>query len=205
MLDQAWQVTSMLQALTRVAASYTHCLTDTEKESSTHDIEACQERDIRSVRSYTPPHRLPTPVDCPVSQTRDYTAKPVKVDRDMQTITTKGFRTLGLASTFVAGVEAQFYSVVAIIDSKDNKLLQAAGGLLLVGILFSASGAVTSLLAARWFELLSADEVVWLEHRWAYARGETRSPVPQHIDQKYRMRNWFVAKALSLPFYMILL
>ncbi|KAG8698638.1 hypothetical protein FRC08_005793 [Ceratobasidium sp. 394] len=188
MLDQSWQVTN------------------TGKESKHHDIEACREQDITSVRSRTPWPPTPLwPANWPVSQTRDYNSKSVKVDRDMHTITTKGFRTLGLASTFVAGVEAQFYSAVAVIDAEGNTLLQAAGGLLLVGILFSASGAVTSLLAARWFELLSADEVVWLEHRWAYARGETHSPVPQRIIQKYRMRNWLVAKALSLPFYMILL
>jgi hypothetical protein len=63
-----------------------------------------------------------------------------------------GFRTLGLASTFIAGVEAQFFSVVAVLDSENSTLLQATNGLLLVGILLSASGAVTSLLAARWFE-----------------------------------------------------
>ncbi|KAG8692463.1 hypothetical protein FRC09_011177 [Ceratobasidium sp. 395] len=137
MLDQAWQVTS------------------TEKESAEHDIEAGRERDIASVRSYTPPPRLPTPVwpaNWPIPQTKDQAISSVKADRDIRTITTKGYRSLGLASTFIAGVEAQFYSVIATVDLGNNPLLQAASGLLLVGIVFSAAGAVTSLLAARWFE-----------------------------------------------------
>ncbi|QRV94209.1 cytidylyltransferase domain-containing protein [Ceratobasidium sp. AG-Ba] len=185
MLDQSWQVTS----------------------SGKNDLEAGKEQDTMSVRSYTLPPRTPPPVwpaNRPIPQADRFT-KSVKIDRDMQTVRVKRFRNIGLASTFVAGVEAQFYGVISSLDWKDDPLLQAANGLLLVGILFSASGAVTSLLAARWYELLSADDAIWLEHRWAHARGEVSTPVPQRRGYRYPIRNWVVAKALSLPFYMILL
>lgn len=188
MLDQGWQV-------------------GPTKESAAEDIEAQPEGDIASTRSYSPAPRLPTPVwnSGPTRpRSEGNVTKSIRVTRDMHSVTIKGFRTLGLASTFIAGVEAQFFSVVGAADASESALLQASNGLLLVGIVLSASGAVTSLLASRWFELLSADEVVWLEHRWAYARRETRSPVPQYLRHSYGMRNWFVAKALATPFYMIL-
>lgn len=67
-----------------------------------------------------------------------------------------GFRTLGLASTFIAGVEAQFFSVVAVTGPQDDVLMQASNGFLLVGILLSAFGAVASFLASRWFEYVQS-------------------------------------------------
>ncbi|CEL60942.1 hypothetical protein RSOLAG1IB_04181 [Rhizoctonia solani AG-1 IB] len=155
------------------------------------------------------PQQPPTPIwpaNWPTSGPEVTISRPIKVARDMQTITTKGFRTLGLASTFITGVQAQFYSIVTTIDAQDNVILQASSGCLLVGILLSASGAIAAFLSSRWFELLNPEEVGWLEHRWAYARRETDKAIPwgQSSISRYRIRNRFVAKSLMMPFYMIL-
>lgn len=62
-----------------------------------------------------------------------------------------GFRTLGIVSTFIAGVEAQCLGLTADADTQ-APAIQAINALLLIGLLLSAFGAVTSLLTARWFE-----------------------------------------------------
>ncbi|KAF8608754.1 hypothetical protein BDV93DRAFT_541195 [Ceratobasidium sp. AG-I] len=186
MLDQAWQVGQ-------------------SKESAAYDIEAHPGNHIVSTRSYSPTPRLPTPVwNGSLPPSGGNAVKSIRITRDMHSVTVKGFRTLGLASTFIAGVESQFFGVVSGFDASESALLQASNGLLLVGIVLSASGAITSFLASRWFEMLTADEVVWLEHRWAHARGETKDPVPQYLRHNYGFRNWLSAKALAIPFYMIL-
>ncbi|CAE7078783.1 unnamed protein product [Rhizoctonia solani] len=153
------------------------------------------------------PQSIPVwPANWPVPGTTPNPLQPIKVARDMHMITTKGFRTLGLASTFIAGVEAQFFSIVATMNIQDNVMLQASSGLLLVGILLSAFGAIGAFISSRWFELLTAEEVEWLEHRWAYARRETNRPIPpgQNSRHPHRLRNWLVAKSLMMPFYLIL-
>ncbi|KAH7339579.1 hypothetical protein B0J17DRAFT_752283 [Rhizoctonia solani] len=150
----------------------------------------------------TPPPQNPTPVwppNWPIPGSTFNPSQPVKVARDMHTITTK-------ASTFIAGVEAQFFSTVANVNAEDNVIMQVSSGFLLVGMLLSAFGAIAAFLSSRWFELLTVEEVEWLEHRWAYARRETNRPTPpgQSPRHRYRLRNWLVAKSLMMPFYMIL-
>lgn len=63
-----------------------------------------------------------------------------------------GFRTLGIVSTFIAGVEAQCLSLTGNAIDTQAPAIQAINALLLIGLLLSAFGAVTSLLVARWFE-----------------------------------------------------
>lgn len=62
-----------------------------------------------------------------------------------------GFRSLGIVSTFIAGVEGQCLGLVPEPDNR-NGLLEAVKALLLVGLLMSSFGAAISLLSARWFE-----------------------------------------------------
>ncbi|CAE6438705.1 unnamed protein product [Rhizoctonia solani] len=190
MLDQTWQVDGSGRALPDLEGGVTN------SEISPGNA------------NYTPGQQsIPIwPANWPISAPEVRISRPVKIERDMHTITTKGFRTLGLASTFIAGVEAQFFGTIAAIDTQDDIILQTSSGFLLVGILFSSFGAIAAFLSARWFELLNAEEVGWLEHRWAYARRETDKPIPwvQSLRVRYRVRNWFVAKSLMLPFYMIL-
>ncbi|QRW21464.1 cytidylyltransferase domain-containing protein [Rhizoctonia solani] len=190
MLDQTWQVDGSGRALPDLEGGVTN------SEISPGNA------------NYTPGQQsIPIwPTNWPISAPEVRISRPVKIERDMHTITIKGFRTLGLASTFIAGVEAQFFGTIAAIDTQDDIILQTSSGFLLVGILFSSFGAIAAFLSARWFELLNAEEVGWLEHRWAYARRETDKPIPwvQSLRVRYRVRNWFVAKSLMLPFYMIL-
>lgn len=62
-----------------------------------------------------------------------------------------GFRTLGVVSTFIAGVEAQCLSLVA--DTKISpRMCEIASTFLICGLLLSVFGAAISLLAARWVE-----------------------------------------------------
>ncbi|KAL5631467.1 hypothetical protein ACGC1H_007106 [Rhizoctonia solani] len=158
----------------------------------------------------TPPLRQSIPVwpaNWPIPGPSLSPSQPVKVARDMHMITTKGFRTLGLASTFIAGVETQFLSIITTANAQDTVVLQASSGFLLLGILLSAFGAIGAFISSRWFELLTAEEVEWLEHRWAYARRETDRPTPpgQSSRHRYRLRNWLVAKCLMMPFCITLL
>ncbi|CAE6355391.1 unnamed protein product, partial [Rhizoctonia solani] len=80
-----------------------------------------------------------------------------------------GFRTLGIVSTFIASAEAQCLGLVSDIPNHP-KLSEAANALLLVGLLLSCFGAVLSLLSARWFEVLTDDQVELLEERLTEAR-----------------------------------
>ncbi|KAJ1304543.1 hypothetical protein OPQ81_005684 [Rhizoctonia solani] len=189
MLDQNWLVTG--------------------PEKVFPDLEGGPPHDITNSKYTNSAPRHLTPVwhaNSPMSGSTLDSSQPVKVARDMHKITTKGFRTLGLASTFIAGVEAQFFSTVASSCAQYSVIVQASSGFLLVGILLSAFGAVAAFLSSRWFELLTAEEVEWLEHRWSYARGETNLPTPSGQNSKYqhRFRNWLVAKSLMMPFYIIL-
>ncbi|KAG8738202.1 hypothetical protein FRC10_007138 [Ceratobasidium sp. 414] len=128
-----------------------------------------------------------------------------------------GFRTLGLVSTFIAGVESQCLGLTANVDNSRDRLVQATNALLLIGLLLSSFGAVTSLFAARWFE---GDEVKLLDYRWDRARapvsGFFREPTENDDEYskelrekikncKLSKRNRIIAKAIFAPFYMIVL
>ncbi|KAG9098607.1 hypothetical protein FRC06_006162 [Ceratobasidium sp. 370] len=154
--------------------------------------------------------------------------KTVKIERDMQAVTVEG-----VVSTFIAGVEAQCLSVTANVNPHD-RVVQAINALLLIGLFLSSFGAVTSLLAARWFDLLRGDEVKLLDHRWECARAEASGVAPEAINQdmkslhekfeythegalpseeirrqiescKRDKRNQVIAKAMFVPFNLIAL
>ncbi|QRV77280.1 hypothetical protein RhiJN_05295 [Ceratobasidium sp. AG-Ba] len=158
----------------------------------------------------------------------------VKVERDMQEVTVEGYRTLGVVSTFIAGIEAQCFSLVPDANTSSSSAVQAITALFTIGLLLSSFGAVTALLAARWFDLLKGDEVDLLNHRWACGREGFSGPSPEHhskrnlelnkefgythegalpsdsiMDQvkacKRHVRNWIVAQVIFIPFYLILL
>ncbi|EUC59367.1 transmembrane protein, putative, partial [Rhizoctonia solani AG-3 Rhs1AP] len=109
----------------------------------------------------------------------------VKVERDLQAVTIEGFRTLGIVSTFIASAEAQCLGLVSDIPDHP-KISEAATALLLVGLLLSSFGAALSLLSARWFEVLTDDQVELLEERLMEARRKgARSSMPldaQELD-----------------------
>lgn len=158
--------------------------------------------------------------------------KTVRIERDMQGVTVEGYRTLGVVSTFIAGVEAQCFSLVPEGANSDKGLVQAISALLIIGLLLSSFGAVTALLAARWFDLLKGEEIALLNHRWACARaGFSRPPTnstkrdsgladkfeythdgdlpsdsirEQVYACKRDTRNWILAKVIFFPFYFIL-
>ncbi|KAG8742783.1 hypothetical protein FRC12_015267 [Ceratobasidium sp. 428] len=138
-----------------------------------------------------------------------------------------GFRTLGIVSTFIAGVEAQCLGLTADGDIND-RVVQAINALLLIGILLSAFGAVTSLLVARWFDLLvREDELRMLDYKWEAARPAvtkfdvalfsekeqdtyepfgSRPSIRQQIEGcTHRRKNKIVAKAAFIPLNMIAL
>ncbi|KAG8721422.1 hypothetical protein FRC09_007927 [Ceratobasidium sp. 395] len=157
--------------------------------------------------------------------------KTVRIERDMQSVTVEGFRTLGVVSTFIAGVEAQCFSLVSSLENPDA-VVQAISALLLIGLLFSSFGAVTALLSARWFDLLQGDEVELLDHRWACSRAGITRAVSEprkrdslgekfeyteegylpndKIRQKVQAcqhpgRNWILSKAVFVPFHLIVI
>ncbi|CAE6531959.1 unnamed protein product, partial [Rhizoctonia solani] len=127
------------------------------------------------------------------------------------------FRTLGIVSTFIASAEAQCLGLVS--DVPDHpKLGEAAFALLLVGLLLSCFGAVLSLLSARWFEVLTDDQVELLEYRLIEARKRAaRSFMPNAMDSVQDMkgqgsdttiqRTWkdlLVAKAIGSALILVL-
>ncbi|CEL63142.1 hypothetical protein RSOLAG1IB_05182 [Rhizoctonia solani AG-1 IB] len=131
----------------------------------------------------------------------------------MQEVTVEGYRTLGIVSTFIAGVESQCIGLVS--DLPDHpKISEAASALLLIGLTLSSFGAALSLLSARWFDLLRGNQLVMLEYRWECARNnkkradiEAQIPIPPEIreevekykDRRYRLsKDYAVAKAVSL-------
>ncbi|KAG8772500.1 hypothetical protein FRC12_003040 [Ceratobasidium sp. 428] len=82
-------------------------------------------------------------------------------------VTVEGYRTLGILSTFTAGVEAQCLSLTPDNADPTDPTIQAIHAFLFIGLLLSSFGAVTSLLAARWFDLLvKPSELELLSHQW---------------------------------------
>ncbi|KAG8719124.1 hypothetical protein FRC08_003605 [Ceratobasidium sp. 394] len=159
--------------------------------------------------------------------------KTVRMERDMQGVTVDGFNTLGIVSTFIAGVEAQCLSFTADPEGHRPSVVEAINALLLIGVLLSTFGAITALLAGRWFNLLNGPEVELLDHRWSCARPdptgefdlgpgedqalerkfgytpEGRLPSP-HIQKMIERctrhkRNMILAKAIFLPLHLIIL
>ncbi|CAE6458029.1 unnamed protein product [Rhizoctonia solani] len=136
----------------------------------------------------------------------------VKVERDRQEVTVEGFRTLGIVSTFIAGVESQCLGLVSgVPDDKNPRLREAVSALLLTGLLLSSFGAALSLLSARWFDLLRDKQLTMLEYRWECARNNRKSadlekqPPPQapekiqgEVNPKWNLRDFLVAKAIGL-------
>ncbi|KAG8755239.1 hypothetical protein FRC11_006166 [Ceratobasidium sp. 423] len=132
----------------------------------------------------------------------------VKVERDRQEVTVEGFRTLGIVSTFIAGVESQCLGVVSVVPDHP-RLSEAASALLLIGLLLSSFGAALSLLSARWFDLLRDKQITMLEYRWDYARNNRRScdpekqiSIPKAIEEevndlKWNLRDYLVAKTVN--------
>lgn len=123
----------------------------------------------------------------------------------------EGYRTLGLVSTFIAGVESQCLGLLSG-ESNHSGLGEAASALLLIGLSLSALGAALSLLAARWFDLLTGDQIIMLEYRWACAqsnrkRSDPEAPpveidIPKEIQGnintfKWNWRDYLVAKAVG--------
>ncbi|KAG9127557.1 hypothetical protein FRC07_012302 [Ceratobasidium sp. 392] len=150
-----------------------------------------------------------------------------EIKKRMQEVTVEGFRTLGIVSTFIAGVEAQCLGLTADGDIED-RVVQAINALLLIGLLLSAFGAVTSLLVARWFDLLvREDELRLLDLQWEKARPivtkfdttlleeknidrherfGARPSIQEQIDHcTHRRKNKIVAKAAFVPLNMIAL
>ncbi|CAE6505281.1 unnamed protein product [Rhizoctonia solani] len=134
----------------------------------------------------------------------------VKVERDRQEVTVEGFRTLGIVSTFIAGVESQCLGLVSDIPGHPS-LSEAASALLLIGLLLSSFGAALSLLSARWFDLLRDKQITMLEYRWECARNNRNSSDPdlekqisipgaikQEVDTpKWNLRDYLVAKTIN--------
>ncbi|KAH7345698.1 hypothetical protein B0J17DRAFT_703018 [Rhizoctonia solani] len=138
-------------------------------------------------------------------------APKVQIERDKQGVTVEGYRTLGLVSTFIAGVESQCLGLLSG-ESNHSGLGEAASALLLIGLSLSALGAALSLLAARWFDLLTGDQIIMLEYRWACAqsnrkRSDPEAPpveidIPKEIQGnintfKWNWRDYLVAKAVG--------
>ncbi|KAG9080576.1 hypothetical protein FRC06_006403 [Ceratobasidium sp. 370] len=157
--------------------------------------------------------------------------KTVRIERDMQGVTVDGFNTLGIVSTFIAGVEAQCLSFTADPGDHNPSIVEAINALLLIGVLLSTFGAITALLSGRWFNLLNGPEVELLDHRWSCARpdpsGDDDAGEDQALERKFgytpegrlpsphiqkmierctrHKRNFILAKAIFLPLHLIIL
>ncbi|KAG8702568.1 hypothetical protein FRC09_004667, partial [Ceratobasidium sp. 395] len=159
--------------------------------------------------------------------------KTVRMERDMQGVTVDGFNTLGIVSTFIAGVEAQCLSFTADPGDHNPSVVEAINALLLIGVLLSTFGAVTALLAGRWFNLLNGPEVELLDHRWNCARpdnteeyengegadealeskfgytpeGRLPSPHLRRMIERctHHKRNLILARVIFLPLHLIIL
>ncbi|KAF8734846.1 hypothetical protein RHS02_06642, partial [Rhizoctonia solani] len=105
----------------------------------------------------------------------------VKVEEGMQNVTVEGFRALGIASTFIAGVQSQCLGLVSNIPDHP-KYSEVASALLIIGLLLSTFGAALSLLSARWFNLLKGDQIRLLEYRWECARKKDRYDIETQSD-----------------------
>ncbi|KAG9083875.1 hypothetical protein FRC06_004328, partial [Ceratobasidium sp. 370] len=141
------------------------------------------------------------------------------------------FRTLGVISIFIAGVEAQCFTLTSNAEPQDT-IVRAINALIIIGLLFSSFGAVTALLSARWFDLLNKDEVELLQYRISRARMGIQDSVPgrddfsnvndRHEDAEgnflttntikekinkcqHHRRNWVVAKFIFIPLPLTLL
>ncbi|KAG9102526.1 hypothetical protein FRC06_001835 [Ceratobasidium sp. 370] len=157
--------------------------------------------------------------------------KTVRIERDMQEVTVDGFNTLGIVSTFIAGVEAQCLSFTADPGDHNPSVVEVINALLLIGVLLSTFGAVTALLSGRWFNLLNGPEVELLDHRWSCARpdptGDDDTGEDQALERKFGYtpegrlpsphiqkmierctrdkRNLILAKAIFVPLHLITL
>ncbi|QRW23410.1 nicotinamide mononucleotide adenylyltransferase [Rhizoctonia solani] len=115
-----------------------------------------------------------------VNQTGQTAPSPYEKHR-LQEVTVEGYRTLGVVSTFIAGVESQCIGLVSDYNGIDHpRLREASSALLLIGLSLSTLGAALSLLSARWFDLLRADQLKMLEYRWDCAVKKAEAGREKH-------------------------
>ncbi|KAF8595958.1 hypothetical protein BDV93DRAFT_514530 [Ceratobasidium sp. AG-I] len=159
----------------------------------------------------------------------------VRIERDMQAYWVSGFRTLGVASTFIAGVEAQCLSLTfnnhtetpgtpGTPETPEKPFIKVANAFLLIGLLFSTFGAASSLLAARWFDLLRGAEVDLLEYRWGKSNKRATGELEPNAGKMYTQKDEHymdeiqekardisnkndrvLAKAIFYPFYFVMI
>ncbi|KDQ52163.1 hypothetical protein JAAARDRAFT_210720 [Jaapia argillacea MUCL 33604] len=84
---------------------------------------------------------------------------------DSRIVAQSGYKTLGVISTFLAGVQIQVLTALAI--DRQDALAQVAGALFFTGFIADVMGAILCFQCARWFELLTPDEITHLRSSWA--------------------------------------
>ncbi|QRV85584.1 hypothetical protein RhiJN_13602 [Ceratobasidium sp. AG-Ba] len=165
-----------------------------------------------------------------VKETKAKPPKIVRVERDLQQTLRIGFRTLGVVSIFIAGIESQCLGLMTELDNQ-GRVTQSINALLVIGLILSSFGAITALISARWFDLLSPNDLKLLEYRVTLARNGGQGSVPDFNDaaedprdiyaggnfhgsdtmpEKARYgrnpkRNWVLARTVFVPFLLTLL
>ncbi|KAJ8582683.1 hypothetical protein M405DRAFT_937641 [Rhizopogon salebrosus TDB-379] len=78
------------------------------------------------------------------------------------------YTALAIVAVFAAGVQAQ---VLLSSMSETSPAMQVANTLFFIGLLSDVFGAVLSLVAARWFQMLASTEVHYLHERFVAKKG----------------------------------
>lgn len=97
---------------------------------------------------------------------------------DCHRITIEGFRSLGILATFFAGLQAQMLSVSFSDNSTTASRLVNA--FWIAGVILDVFGAVLATLTARWFEVLDARHVEFLDKTWS----ADPTTLPQHNSER---------------------
>ncbi|PVF93465.1 hypothetical protein CPB86DRAFT_742539 [Serendipita vermifera] len=117
--------------------------------------------------------------------------------RSHRKLSEDGYRSLSFIATFLAGVQAQVLASTLVFQGLEYDFINTA---FLAGLLADIFTAMLSFAAARWFEMLTQDEDVYLQKCWADVEQGRKEDIPKYsyIDK------WVSMALLVAPYTMIL-
>ncbi|EUC53550.1 transmembrane protein, putative, partial [Rhizoctonia solani AG-3 Rhs1AP] len=155
--------------------------------------------------------------DIPTLAYRTVPVADIEAGRAIKKSLIEGYRSLGTASIFAAGVESQCIGLVTDAANNANpKLMEIANALLLVGLLLSSFGTALAFLTANWYEYLEGVQLEALAYRWAHAKQilmqaddkQEATPVAPPAELKSQRCSWtdyMVSTAISSVLSVIML
>ncbi|KDN39275.1 hypothetical protein RSAG8_08910, partial [Rhizoctonia solani AG-8 WAC10335] len=150
-----------------------------------------------------------------LAYTRTVPVADIEAGRAIKKSLIEGYRSLGTASIFAAGVESQCIGLVTDAASKASpRLMGIANAFLLTGLILSSFGTALAFLTANWYEYLEGVQLEALAYRWTHAKRiliqDNRKEVPlveppELTSQRCSWKDYMVSVAMSSVLSIIML